>query len=155
TEATGFLGFKTGEQNNPHQASITLDLNSAHLQSLPVSAFLAQGLISQQDGHSSLRIDKISGTLANGQLAGDGSLDLFGTQHYVLQTTLNGIDLDNAFVSSGMKKGEIKGTASLQLDLSGELQPESDRLKNLSGSGQFSATNGRVAKLSQLQIKIE
>jgi uncharacterized protein YhdP len=84
-----------------------------------------------------------------------GSLDLFGNQRFAIKTALKGLDTAEAFLDTGGKKGDITGSADFEINLEGELLPESDRVKSLSGSGEFHASKGRIAKLSQLQIKIE
>jgi hypothetical protein len=154
-DASGVMQFKTAEQKDTKETDVTLNLDSARLQSLPVADVEAQAVISEQGGQSTVRFDKITGKIAKAVLTASGSLDLFANQHFTLTTALTGLDTSDAFESAGIKKGEITGNANMELNLTGDLQPPDARIKSLSGSGQFSAQHGRIAKLSQLQIKIE
>lgn len=155
--ATGMIRYEATPQSDvdTQQTKLTFKFDTAKLQTLPITDIEAEAIIYEKSGQSTLVFDNFTGKIAKGTMTTSGSLDLFGNQRFALNTALKGLDIADAFVDTGGKKGDITGSADLEVKLEGELQPEENRIKSLSGSGQFHARRGRIAKLSQLQIKIE
>lgn len=155
TDASGIMRVGTVEESGYKQAEIELKIDSAHLQSLAITGLEAHAVMTDHAGQSTLRYDKITGKVAKGTFTADGSLDLFGNQHFKLNADLKGLDTREVFANPKSKKDDVTGSADFTLSIEGALQPENDRIKSLTGSGEFSVKDGRIAKLSQLQVKIE
>jgi len=158
TDVLGYISYgldESGKAADPQPSVLRMKLDSVAFQSIPITEITARALLSNQSGEPSLQFETFQGKLARGIVTASGATRLSERRPFNLAIELKGVDPNQILVDLYGKKNEMTGSVDLDMNLDGKFEPEDAFLKSLNGSGKFQAVKGRIAKLSELQIKVE
>ena len=134
---------------------IKVNLDTVNLGTVLLKDITGSLVLEQEQSQTKITTDGLKGVVTGGSFNASGEVTL--NDPFPVRAHLQLSDLDtNSFVKAlGGKDNEVTGKAGLDLDITGNAKSKETLLGTLSGSGSFLMTNGRIDRLSQLQIKLE
>ena len=103
---------------------------------------------------SKLTLKEVTASLYGGKATFDGWVVLDADRQFNLLTRVSDVDADALLTALFNAPGELTGKIEARAHLEGRAANSADFIRHLKGVGSFTARNGRVLRLKELQTKI-